>query len=34
VALNLPGVAVLVLITCAVLRFYPPAGRGGGPAAA
>lgn len=31
---SLPGVAVLVLITCAVLRFYPPAGRGGGPATA
>ncbi|MBI2496459.1 MAG: hypothetical protein HYV75_00465 [Opitutae bacterium] len=34
VVMNLPGVAVLVLITCAVLRFYPPAGKGGGPATA
>ena len=32
--LNLPGVAVLVLITCTVLRYYPPAGKGGGPATA
>ena len=31
---SLPGVGVLVLITCLVLRFYPPAGKGGGPMAA
>lgn len=30
----LPGAAVLVLITCLVLRHYPPAGKGGGPATA
>jgi hypothetical protein len=34
VAMSLPGVALLVLITCAVLRFYPPSGQGGGPATA
>jgi hypothetical protein len=32
--LTLPGVAVLVLLTCLVLRYYPPAGKGGGPATA
>ncbi len=32
--LTLPGVAVLVLLTGVVLRFYPPAGKGGGPATA
>jgi len=31
---SLPGMGVLVLITCLVLRFYPPAGKGGGPATA
>ena len=31
---SLPGVGILVLITCLVLRFYPPSGRGGGPATA
>jgi hypothetical protein len=31
---SLPGVGVLVLITCLVLRFYPPSGKGGGPATA
>lgn len=31
---GLPGVGALVLITCLVLRFYPPAGKGGGPVAA
>lgn len=34
VVMSLPGVALLVLITCAVLRFYPPSGQGGGPMAA
>ena len=32
--LTLPGVAMLVLITALVLRYYPPEGKGGGPAAA
>ncbi|MDI1248378.1 MAG: hypothetical protein PSV13_05790 [Lacunisphaera sp.] len=32
--MSLPGVAILVLITCLVLRFYPPSGQGGGPATA
>jgi hypothetical protein len=32
--MSLPGVGVLVLITCLVLRFYPPSGKGGGPATA
>ena len=31
---SLPGVVVLVLITGLVLRFYPPSGKGGGPATA
>jgi hypothetical protein len=31
---SLPGVIILVLLTCLVLRFYPPAGKGGGPATA
>jgi len=34
VLMSLPGVALLVLITGAVLRFYPPSGKGGGPATA
>lgn len=34
VIFGLPGVGALVLITCLVLRFYPPAGKGGGPVAA
>ncbi len=34
VIFGLPGVAALVLITSLVLRFYPPAGKGGGPVAA
>jgi len=31
---SLPGLGILVLITCLVLRFYPPSGKGGGPATA
>lgn len=31
---GLPGVAIMVLITCLALKFYPPAGKGGGPVAA
>ncbi|MDI1336275.1 MAG: hypothetical protein PSU94_08860 [Lacunisphaera sp.] len=34
VIFSLPGVAALVVITCLVLRYYPPAGKGGGPVAA
>ena len=34
VIFGLPGMAALVLITCVVLRYYPPAGKGGGPVAA
>lgn len=30
VVFGLPGVAALVLITCLVLKYYPPAGKGGG----
>jgi hypothetical protein len=32
--LTLPGLGVLVLITVLVLRYYPPVGKGGGPATA
>jgi hypothetical protein len=32
--LTLPGLTVLVLITVLVLRYYPPSGKGGGPATA
>jgi hypothetical protein len=34
VVFGLPGVAALVVITALVLRYYPPAGKGGGPVAA
>ena len=34
VATALPGIGILVLINWLVLRYYPPAGSGGGPVAA